>query len=216
MTTALIRKTPSVVEKLGRPRFAYPESSPQVGLNRLIQSLKDGRLGPPPFRCCWLVCRRFVRRLARRPCGKGALTITPTITEIRSAARVYVDSDRSLSASKPATQWLWSFTRSSGKNGLRHGPSSRPSALEARRQRRRLSLLACRLGEGRRSRGATSIMESKTLAHWCTVSMEGEKPRENPLSLASLRSWGLVKNGLRVSPTLFPRPSNARRTNARK
>jgi hypothetical protein len=73
-----------------------------------------------------------------------------------------------------------------------------------------------RLGEGRRFRGAISIMESKTFAHCCTVSMVGERYKENSLSLASLRSWGLVKNGLRVSPTLFPCPTNARRTNAQK
>ena len=38
-------------------------------------------------------------------------------------------------------------------------------------------------------------MESKTLAHWCTTSMEGEDSKENPLSLASLRSWVVVRTG---------------------
>jgi len=59
-------------------------------------------------------------------------------------------------------------------------------------------------------------MASKRLAHWRTVSMEGNQSRDNPLSLASLRSWVLLKIGLRVSLTQFPCPSKARRTNARK
>jgi hypothetical protein len=37
----------------------------------------------------------------------------------------------------------------------------------------------------------------------------------NPLSLASLRSWVLVKVGLRTLRTLLPRPSNVWRTRPR-
>jgi hypothetical protein len=47
-------------------------------------------------------------------------------------------------------------------------------------------------------------MKSKTLAHWCAVSVEVGRPSENPFSLASLRSWILVKVGLRALPTLSP------------
>jgi hypothetical protein len=46
--------------------------------------------------------------------------------------------------------------------------------------------------------------------------MEGEESGENPLSLASLQSWVLVRIGRKTLPTVFPRPSNARRTSARK
>jgi hypothetical protein len=46
-------------------------------------------------------------------------------------------------------------------------------------------------------------MKSKTLAHWRAASMEEGEPRENPFSLASLRSWILVKIGLRALPTLL-------------
>jgi hypothetical protein len=102
--------------------------------------------------------------------------------------RVYVGSDHFLPASKPAPRGFWRFTRSGGENRLRYGPSSRPSAPEDSHQRRQLSLLACRLDEGQRLRGAISIMESKTFAHWCAVSMEGGQCKENPLSLASRRS----------------------------
>lgn len=58
-------------------------------------------------------------------------------------------------------------------------------------------------------------MKSKRLAHWRTVSIEGGRSRENRLSFASLRSWVLVKVGLRTLPTLLPCPSNAWRTRPR-
>ena len=90
------------------------------------------------------------------------------------------------------------------------------AAEDLPRQRRRLSLLASRLDEGQRSQGTIRIMKSKTLVHWSTVSIEGKEPKENPLALASRRSWVLVKIGLRVLPTSFPCPPNARRTSARK
>ena len=72
-----------------------------------------------------------------------------------------------------------------------------------------------RPAKGQRSCGTALIMNPKTPAHWCTSSMEGKESGENPLSRASLQIWVLVKTGLRTLPTVFLRPSNARRTSAR-